>query len=465
MKNKFFLSVLCLIILFFSVISTNIINAQPSTIVKGFVYKNDEIVKPDEVQILFESQSRKATVYQNKSYLIIFTDEEVGSIGSFIVVYQGNSYIPPEILTIQEEYVYNLDLHIGSSGGASDFDQPTNIKPVADAGGPYYEVNDVPVYFNGSESYDEDGAITKYEWDFGDGSTSTLVMPNHTYLKDGNYSVKLSVTDNEGETDTDITFVLITEKPNYPPNKPELFGLATGKINIEYKISIKATDPDNDTIKYNINWSDDTNITTTEFVQNATEVNVTHNWTKAGIYTIKVNAVDDKDAISQYSEMIVLVDAIYCQGLGYLTDYSSDGIYDLFYHNGTGVETQVELTDGLYLIDIDNDKEYDYQFDITNNKLNAYVNSEAKETNLLDMIKPYLPYIVIFLIIILLILVALILTSNKQQIQKKQKIFYTKKKDEIIEKEITTEKIETSIKHEKIKSIEEEVDELLLKIK
>jgi hypothetical protein len=37
-----------------------------------------------------------------------------------------------------------------------------------------------------------------YEWDFGDGSTSTDVQPSHAYKSDGSYTVKLKVTDDRG---------------------------------------------------------------------------------------------------------------------------------------------------------------------------------------------------------------------------------------------------------------------------
>jgi hypothetical protein len=40
-----------------------------------------------------------------------------------------------------------------------------------------------------------------YEWDFGDGSTSTDVSPVHAYQSEGSYSVSLTVTDDRGNTD------------------------------------------------------------------------------------------------------------------------------------------------------------------------------------------------------------------------------------------------------------------------
>ena len=58
------------------------------------------------------------------------------------------------------------------------------------------------VNFSSSGSNDSDGNITFYEWDFGDGSTSTQANPSHTYMVDGNFVSILTVTDNEGAKGT-----------------------------------------------------------------------------------------------------------------------------------------------------------------------------------------------------------------------------------------------------------------------
>lgn len=48
--------------------------------------------------------------------------------------------------------------------------------------------------------------ITSYSWDFGDGGTSTLPSPTHTYTIQGTYNVTLTITTSTGCTD-DTTFV------------------------------------------------------------------------------------------------------------------------------------------------------------------------------------------------------------------------------------------------------------------
>lgn len=65
-----------------------------------------------------------------------------------------------------------------------------------------------PVQFSDlSFSYPDD--IVTWYWIFGDGSTSTAQHPTHTYLDNGNYSVRLSVIDDDGSTSWILHHVVI----------------------------------------------------------------------------------------------------------------------------------------------------------------------------------------------------------------------------------------------------------------
>ncbi len=76
----------------------------------------------------------------------------------------------------------------------------TNKPPVADPGGPYTGTAGQPVQFNGSASYDPDGTIAQYYWNFGDGSTATGATVTHSYATPGVYNAVLKVTDSVGAT-------------------------------------------------------------------------------------------------------------------------------------------------------------------------------------------------------------------------------------------------------------------------
>ena len=90
-----------------------------------------------------------------------------------------------------------------------------NVPPVADAGGPYTEMADVTITFDGSGSYDIDGTITNYDWEFGDGTTGTGMTTTYAYETAGTYIANLTVTDDKGLNDTDTVMVTVTEEPAY----------------------------------------------------------------------------------------------------------------------------------------------------------------------------------------------------------------------------------------------------------
>jgi PKD repeat protein len=48
------------------------------------------------------------------------------------------------------------------------------------------------------QSTDPFGTINKWKWDFGDGTTSTLKDPSHTYTTVGFYTVGLTITSTTG---------------------------------------------------------------------------------------------------------------------------------------------------------------------------------------------------------------------------------------------------------------------------
>ncbi|MFI6908801.1 S8 family serine peptidase [Nonomuraea sp. NPDC050394] len=67
--------------------------------------------------------------------------------------------------------------------------------------------------FDGGTATDPDGTITGYAWDFGDGGTATGKNASHTYPKAGYYSVRLTVTDNSGKTNSTRRLVKAGDLP------------------------------------------------------------------------------------------------------------------------------------------------------------------------------------------------------------------------------------------------------------
>lgn len=79
-------------------------------------------------------------------------------------------------------------------------DDPGNESPIVTASAnPTSGAAPLAVSFTASAS-DPDGSIVSYLWEFGDGQTSNLQSPMHTYQTPGTYPAKVTVTDNVGAT-------------------------------------------------------------------------------------------------------------------------------------------------------------------------------------------------------------------------------------------------------------------------
>ena len=91
-----------------------------------------------------------------------------------------------------------------------------NIPPVAVANGPYSGTTGVAVNFMSAGSSDPDGTIDAYAWEFGDGGTSSVPNPSHTYTAAGSYTVTLTVTDNNGATASDTTAASVQDAQPVP---------------------------------------------------------------------------------------------------------------------------------------------------------------------------------------------------------------------------------------------------------
>lgn len=58
---------------------------------------------------------------------------------------------------------------------------------------------------------DSDGTIAAYDWNFGDGADGNTPDPAHTYSAGGTYTVTLTVTDDDGASDSASQAVMVTE--------------------------------------------------------------------------------------------------------------------------------------------------------------------------------------------------------------------------------------------------------------
>ncbi len=95
---------------------------------------------------------------------------------------------------------------IPSCGGTPPVNNPPNAAFTSNC-------TDLSCSFNASGSSDSDGSIVNYSWTFGDGNTGNGVNESNTYGTAGTYSVTLTVTDDDGATDSVTQNVTATDPP------------------------------------------------------------------------------------------------------------------------------------------------------------------------------------------------------------------------------------------------------------
>ncbi|GAI19291.1 unnamed protein product, partial [marine sediment metagenome] len=154
------------------------------------------------------------------------------------------------------------------------------IPPIADAKGPYDGIEGDPLTFDGSASYDPDGYISIYFWEFGDEETSDEENPTYEYAQEGSYPITLTVTDDHGETHSDSTTAEIADTEPVaaftalPLSGPEPLTVAFTSTSESY-----------DGITYLWDFGDES--------APSTEQSPTHVYAQGGDYTVTLTVTED----------------------------------------------------------------------------------------------------------------------------------------------------------------------------
>ncbi len=120
---------------------------------------------------------------------------------------KGNNYYEKNIqLTESSDRVYCIIYATDSMGNQND-----TKNPFANASGPYTGIIAIEINFSADHSFDLDGNINEYVWDFGDGTTGSGETISHIYTSSGNYTVTLTVTDDQGNKGITTTYALIKQ--------------------------------------------------------------------------------------------------------------------------------------------------------------------------------------------------------------------------------------------------------------
>jgi len=163
------------------------------------------------------------------------------------------------------------------------------------------------IIFDASGSSDPDGEIASYKWDFGDGTSGDGVITTHAYTTHGTYTVKLTVTDDKGDTGSASRVITVLKKGEPPPppvNKRPVasftFSPESPKTGERVTFDASASyDPDGEITLYH--WE-------LEKGSIRTGVRVTYIFRKAGSYPVTLTVEDDQGARSSETKTVTVAE-------------------------------------------------------------------------------------------------------------------------------------------------------------
>ena len=197
---------------------------------------------------------------------------------------------------------------------------PPNAAPNADAGGPYSVAEGSAIALNGTGSSDSDGTIQTYAWTFA-GSPSNdaganclitnanLVSASITCNEDGAYTVKLSVTDDDGAShDETVNLTVTNASPSLALNSQAL-GQSFSSISGPIPVSAGYADAgSNDTHQCQLELDGALDAVVPWFAVTGGSCSGSILPPEAGVYTLTVRVKDDDNDVGSSSSMVVSYD-------------------------------------------------------------------------------------------------------------------------------------------------------------
>ena len=245
-------------------------------------------------------------VYEtSKTLNILFNSNKTISFEINASVLQPGNYTVKLITNVTDEFCASSELQTSSAQlTILQEEQPELQNPVA-----ILNVSNTTAYvnqtitFDASNSYDPDGYIVNYEFNFSDGTivSGNTSIVEHAFSDPGNYTVSLVVTDNDGLQDVATTSIEILPLPVelLPPVADAGPDQTVDEGQTVTFDASNSYDPDGVIVSYEWDFDNDG-------VADATGVIVSHVFENAGVYNVSLT-VTDNDGLQARDYVTVIV--------------------------------------------------------------------------------------------------------------------------------------------------------------
>lgn len=163
------------------------------------------------------------------------------------------------------------------------------------------------ITFDASQSFDPEGTIVSYQWDFGDGTTATGEKPAHTYSEQGAYQIVLTLEDETGKTTEITSWARIQHGNNGAPTPPEINGPSSGQVSEALTYRFSSSDPEEDELLYYVEWQDKESTGWMGPYSSHEEIEMTHTWSTIDSFELRVKAMDIYGAESEWATLEVSI--------------------------------------------------------------------------------------------------------------------------------------------------------------
>jgi PKD repeat protein len=197
-------------------------------------------------------------------------------------------------------------------------------------------------------SYDDDGHIVSYLWDFADGTTSSVRDPTHSWASDGNHQCSVNVTDDDGAYTVVNFWVNVTDVIPVADFTHDAVRNEGQAVRVDGSVTVE---PGDDIVLWQWDWESDGTFDNTTGPASETV------YTKPGYYNITLRVTDGEGTTNETTREVMVRNVAPTAALS-IPDRTVDEGQNVTFDCSASDEPGGDIV--RYYFDWDGDNSYDF---------------------------------------------------------------------------------------------------------